>query len=79
MAQAKLDLIVSLLGGAAAAGGLSTLRQSTEQLKSSLKGVQLKRELGQDLLALKARFNEVTKSGSSRKWRCAKSPASWQK
>ncbi len=64
MAQTKFDLVVSFLGGAAAVSGLSMIRQSTEQLKASLKDVQFKRELGQDLLTLKARFNEVTRSGS---------------
>lgn len=62
MAQTKLELVVSFLGGAAVSG-LTMLRQNVGKLKADLEGVKLKQQLGADLLALKGRFNEVTKSG----------------
>lgn len=40
------------------------LRKNTDQLKTSLNAVRVKKELAQDLIALKSRFNEVTKSGN---------------
>lgn len=39
------------------------LRQNVHQLKADLEGVKLKQQIGADLLALKAKFNEVAKSG----------------
>jgi len=72
MAQTKLDVLISLLGGAAAVSGLSMIRQNVDQLKTSLNGVQLKQKLGSDLLALKARFNEVSSSGRYSKEEIAK-------
>lgn len=62
MAQTKLELVVSFTGGAALSG-LAMLRQNVGQLKADLEAVKFKQQLGADLLALKAKFNEVTKSG----------------
>lgn len=63
MSDAKLSVSVSFAGGAMASG-LQMLRQNTEQLKNSLAGVKLRQEFGNELLGLKAKFNEVSKSGN---------------
>jgi Phage-related minor tail protein len=60
--QIKLEMLVGFAAGAASSG-LAMLRQNIDKLKADLQGVRVKQQLGADLLALKAKFNEVSKSG----------------
>lgn len=63
MSDAKLSVTVAFSGNAIVTG-LQALRQNTEQLRQSLAGVKLRQEFGNELLTLKAKFNEVSKSGN---------------